>query len=170
MSCNWFVPPPPSSSGYPIIVYTHPITSNLPIKSLVARWLQTNTHTRTHTHMHAHTHIHMLILTDAHTHTQGNRRCELFYRQALQLRPNYTAAWTNLGLVLLNTGKKSLYNFSVFNHYYVTTKAVCTPKLTVYAITKVFMSPIAFDIKYLQTFFLWKTLLGGIQLTFSFED
>jgi hypothetical protein len=35
---------------------------------------------------------------------QGLRKCEQFYRQAIQLRPHYTAAWTNLGLVLLNTG------------------------------------------------------------------
>lgn len=35
---------------------------------------------------------------------QGNRTCEAFYRMAVQLRPQYTAAWTNLGLVLLNTG------------------------------------------------------------------
>ncbi len=36
---------------------------------------------------------------------QGVRKCELFYREALRIRPNYTAAWTNLGLVLLNTGR-----------------------------------------------------------------
>jgi hypothetical protein len=34
---------------------------------------------------------------------KGLRKCEQFYRQAIQLRPHYTAAWTNLGLVLLNT-------------------------------------------------------------------
>ncbi len=35
---------------------------------------------------------------------QGQRKCELFYQEALRLRPNYTAAWTNLGLVMINTG------------------------------------------------------------------
>ena len=32
-----------------MIIYTHPIADNLPIKTLVARWLQTNTHTHVHT-------------------------------------------------------------------------------------------------------------------------
>ncbi|XP_064394194.1 protein O-mannosyl-transferase Tmtc2-like isoform X2 [Halichondria panicea] len=35
----------------------------------------------------------------------GQRRCELFYHEALRLRPNYTAAWTNLGLVMINTDR-----------------------------------------------------------------
>ena len=38
-----FVHDPLSSSGYPTIIYTHPIADNLPIKkTLVARRLQTN--------------------------------------------------------------------------------------------------------------------------------
>ena len=38
-----FVHDPLSSSGYPMIIYTHPIADNLPIKTLVARQLQTIT-------------------------------------------------------------------------------------------------------------------------------
>eukprot|EP00118_Oscarella_pearsei_P008648 m.45784 g.45784 ORF g.45784 m.45784 type:complete len:778 (+) comp33634_c0_seq6:121-2454(+) len=34
---------------------------------------------------------------------KGLRICEKSYREAIQLRPHYAAAWTNLGLVLLNT-------------------------------------------------------------------
>ncbi|XP_065178329.1 protein O-mannosyl-transferase TMTC4-like [Sycon ciliatum] len=33
---------------------------------------------------------------------QGQRACELHFREAIRLRPNYTSAWTNLGLVILN--------------------------------------------------------------------
>ncbi|XP_065840870.1 protein O-mannosyl-transferase TMTC2-like [Oscarella lobularis] len=33
----------------------------------------------------------------------GLRACERSYREAIRLRPHYAAAWTNLGLVLLNT-------------------------------------------------------------------
>ena len=36
---------------------------------------------------------------------QGLLACEKHYREALRLRPHYVAAWENLGLVLLNTGK-----------------------------------------------------------------
>lgn len=36
---------------------------------------------------------------------QGLLACEKYYREALRLRPHYVAAWENLGLVLLNTGK-----------------------------------------------------------------
>lgn len=36
---------------------------------------------------------------------QGLLACEKHYREALRLRPQYVAAWENLGLVLLNTGK-----------------------------------------------------------------
>ncbi|XP_019854061.1 PREDICTED: transmembrane and TPR repeat-containing protein 4-like isoform X2 [Amphimedon queenslandica] len=36
---------------------------------------------------------------------QGNRSCEKYYRQALELKPDYILALTNLGLVLLNTGR-----------------------------------------------------------------
>jgi hypothetical protein len=36
---------------------------------------------------------------------QGDRRCEMFYRNAIRLKPNYASAWTNLGLVLVNTGR-----------------------------------------------------------------
>ena len=32
-----FVRDPISSSGYPMIIYTHPIADNLPVKTLVAR-------------------------------------------------------------------------------------------------------------------------------------
>ena len=52
---NLFVHGPFLSSGYPKIIYTHPIANNLPIKILIARQLQTHTHTHTHTH-----HTHML--------------------------------------------------------------------------------------------------------------
>ena len=47
-----------------MIIYTHPIADNLPIKTLVARQLQTKTHTYQHTHTHTHIHTHTLI----HTH------------------------------------------------------------------------------------------------------
>ena len=42
---------PPSSSGYPMITYTHPVASNFPIKkTLVAGQLSINTHSNyTHT-------------------------------------------------------------------------------------------------------------------------
>ena len=36
---------------------------------------------------------------------QGDRRCEKFYRNAIKLRPQYSSAWANLGLVLINTGR-----------------------------------------------------------------
>ena len=45
-----FAHDPLSSSGYPMITYTHPLASNLSIKTSVARRLQTNPHTHTHTH------------------------------------------------------------------------------------------------------------------------
>ena len=41
---------PLSSSGYPMITYTNPVASNLPIKPLVARQLQAHTHAHTWTH------------------------------------------------------------------------------------------------------------------------
>ena len=129
----------------------------------------TYSHSHTHTHTHTHTctyaHTHTLVYSHAlsHAHTmQGNLRCELFYRQAIQLRPNYTAAWTNLGLVLLNTGE-NLYNNFVVKHHYITTKA-----LFHYAITKVSKSPIAFDIKYFFITFFGKRLPGDVQLIFTF--
>ena len=50
-----FVHDPLSSSDYPMIIYTHPIADNLPIKTLIARQLQTN-HIKCvpvlHTHIH----------------------------------------------------------------------------------------------------------------------
>ena len=52
-----------SSLGYPMIIYTHPIVKNLPIKTLVARRLQTNTHTLT-------TYTNTLILVHIHTHSR----------------------------------------------------------------------------------------------------
>ena len=63
----------------------------------------------------SHTSVYICCLDDHYIHSalsyyrdviplQGMRKCEVFYREALRLRPNYTAAWTNLGLVLLNTG------------------------------------------------------------------
>ncbi|XP_022788676.1 transmembrane and TPR repeat-containing protein 2-like isoform X2 [Stylophora pistillata] len=36
---------------------------------------------------------------------KGLMACERYYREALRLRPHYVAAWENLGLVLLNTGR-----------------------------------------------------------------
>ena len=47
---------PLSSSGYPMITYTLPVASNLPIKNLVARRLHTSMHTH-NTHI-AHTRTH----------------------------------------------------------------------------------------------------------------
>ena len=38
-----------------MIIYTHPVVSNFPIKTLVARRLQTNKHTHNYAHMHVHT-------------------------------------------------------------------------------------------------------------------
>ncbi|XP_065886596.1 protein O-mannosyl-transferase TMTC4-like isoform X2 [Dysidea avara] len=38
---------------------------------------------------------------------KGQRRCEVYYREALHLRPHYIAAWNNLGLVLLNMNRSS---------------------------------------------------------------
>ena len=40
---------------------------------------------------------------------QGDRRCELSYREAIRLRPQYSSAWANLGLVLINTGLSQLF-------------------------------------------------------------
>jgi tetratricopeptide (TPR) repeat protein len=36
---------------------------------------------------------------------KGNRSCEEFYKEALRLKPDYTLALVNLGLVYLNTGR-----------------------------------------------------------------
>ena len=41
------------------------------------------------------------------------RACERSYREAIRLRPHYAAAWTNLGLVLLNTGFSSQTIFTL---------------------------------------------------------
>ena len=40
--------------------------------------------------------------------SQGDYQCEYYYREALRINPNYTMAWSNLGLVLLNTSKKMM--------------------------------------------------------------
>ena len=46
---------------------------------------------------------------------KGKRRCEQYYREAIKLRPNYTLAWTNLGLVLFNTGNYSNHHIHQCN-------------------------------------------------------
>ena len=67
-----------SSSGCPMITYTHPVANDLSIKTLVAKLLQmyiyndiVHTHTCTHTHSltHTHTHTHSRTHTHSHTHT-----------------------------------------------------------------------------------------------------
>ena len=52
-SYNYFVCSWPST--YPMIIHTHPVAGNLPIKTVVARGLQI---TYTHSHMHTRTHTH----------------------------------------------------------------------------------------------------------------
>ena len=59
-----------------MIIYTHPIAdNNLPIKTLVARQLQTNSHTQSHTRSLSHSDTHTHIRTHTHTHTHTTHTC-----------------------------------------------------------------------------------------------
>ena len=40
-----------------------------------------------------------------YSYLQGQRKCEVYYREAIRIRPHYVAAWNNLGFVILNMGK-----------------------------------------------------------------
>ena len=50
---------PLSSSGYPMITYTHPVANNFPIKTLVARQLPTN---NIIVQIHVHACVYMYVL------------------------------------------------------------------------------------------------------------
>ena len=59
-----------------MIIYTHPIAENLPIKNLVARRLHGNKYYHAHTHAY-HTHVHAHTLK--HTHNSAHTSI-LYYK------------------------------------------------------------------------------------------
>ena len=58
-----------SSLGYPMITHVPLVACNLPIKTLVARQLPTNTHTQTQAHTYMYTYIQRHACAYTHTHT-----------------------------------------------------------------------------------------------------
>ena len=69
---------PLSSSGYPTMIFTHPLAHNSSTKLwLLGDCKQTHAHTRarthTDTHAHAHTHTHTHTHTDTHTDLYMNK-------------------------------------------------------------------------------------------------